>query len=167
MEKVLLAIDGITPDQKVFQYAVELCKRIKADLNIFQIVNPANYKEYLKELRKSTKRAGKYMESTMAAVAFAEAGEHETALDIMAEASKNTKRLFPELEKTGVHYKYYIKSGDSDKEIIDYVDSHRNVVLAIYDASAFMGRLKNRKKRNIEPARIKEKLSIPLIVVNR
>lgn len=161
-----MAIDGITPDQKVFQYAIELCKRIKADLNIFQIVNPVNYKEYLKELRKSTKQAGKYMESTMAAVAFAEAGEHETALDIMAEASKNTGRLLPEVEKAGVQCKYFIKSGDSDKEIIDYVDTHRDVVLAIYDASVSMKRLKGRKKKTVRPLKIKEKLPIPMVVVN-
>ena len=32
MQKVLLAIDGIHPDHKVFDYAVQLCKRIKAEL---------------------------------------------------------------------------------------------------------------------------------------
>ena len=38
MEKVLLAIDGIYPNRKILEYAVDLCKRIKAELNILQVI---------------------------------------------------------------------------------------------------------------------------------
>ena len=89
MKKVLLAIDGITPDQKVFQYAIQFCKRIKAELNVFQIINPRNLSEYLKNVRKGAKSAGDYFSNTMVAVTFAEAGEHETAQEIMSAALEN------------------------------------------------------------------------------
>ena len=56
MKKILLAVDGISPDPKAFRYAVELCKRIKAELNVFQIIDPGKYSEYLKKMRKGTGR---------------------------------------------------------------------------------------------------------------
>ncbi|MBW2197633.1 MAG: universal stress protein, partial [Deltaproteobacteria bacterium] len=52
MEKVLLAIDGMTPDRKAFRYAIALCKRIRAELSIFQIIRPQYYREYKKKIRK-------------------------------------------------------------------------------------------------------------------
>ena len=72
MQKVLLAIDGINPDRKVFEYAVQLCQRIKADLSVFQVINPRRYKEYLKTIRKRADNARKYIEGAMVAATFAE-----------------------------------------------------------------------------------------------
>ncbi len=34
MEKILLAIDGIAPDRSTFSYAVALCKRMRAGLDV-------------------------------------------------------------------------------------------------------------------------------------
>ena len=119
MKKVLLAIDGITPDQKVFHYAIQLCKRIKAELNVFQIINPRNYSEYLKKIRKGADNTRSYFESSMVAATFDEAGEHGTAGEIMSAALKNYNRLLPESEKEGVQCHFSIKSGSPEKEIID------------------------------------------------
>ena len=135
MKKVLLAIDGMTPDQKAFRYAVSLCKRIRAELNIFQIIRPRYYRKYMKKVRNKASLARKFMEGSMVAATFAEAGEHETALDMMAEVSKEIRRLLQESEEAGVHCHFSIKSGNSEKEIVDYVNDHRNVVLTIYDVS--------------------------------
>ncbi len=88
MEKVLLAVDGIDHDRIVFNYAIELCKRIKAELNVFQIIRPKNYSKYIKKIRQQADLARTYIEGSMVAATFAEAGEHETAIDIMAEASE-------------------------------------------------------------------------------
>ncbi|MBW1753639.1 MAG: universal stress protein [Deltaproteobacteria bacterium] len=167
MKKVLLAIDGITPDQKVFQYAIQFCKRIKAELNVFQIINPRNLSEYLKNVRKGAKSAGGYFSSTMVAATFAEAGEHETAHEIMSAAKENYNRLLSETDKEGVPCHYSMKSGAPDKEIINYVNAHRNIVVAIYDEA----RHKNDKpkiirKKKTTPGRIRQKLAIPLVVIN-
>jgi len=167
MKKVLLVIDGITPDKKVFRYAIQLCKRIKAELNVFQIINPRNYGEYLKKVRKGAGHARGYIESSMVAATFAEAGEHETAKEIMSVALRNINLLLPESEKEGVQCHFTIKPGAPDKEIINYVNTHRDVVLTIYDSSrkdhdetSFTS-----KKRAVS-RQIKQKLSVPLLVVH-
>lgn len=165
MKKVLLAIDGIAPDQNVFRYAIELCKRIKAELNVFQVINPQNFSEYLKKVRQSAGAARSYFASTMMAATFAEAGEHETAEEIMAVALKNYKRLLPESEKEGVQCHFSMKSGAPDKEIVDYVNAHRDIVVAIYDA-AKQENAKPKQKKKTTVGRIKHKLAVPLVVVN-
>ena len=79
--------------------------------------------------------ARKFVEGSMMAATFAEAGEHETAVDILTKASKQIKHLSQESAKAGVHCHFTIKSGNPEKEVIDYVNDHRNVVLTIYDVS--------------------------------
>ncbi len=160
MQKVLLAIDGINPDRRVFDYAVQLCKRIKAELSVFQIINPRRYKEYLKTVRKRADNARKYIEGAMVAVTFAETGEHETAREIMSKALENINRLLPESEKAGVQCHFAVKTGNPAKEIINYVNAHRDVVLTIYDSS-----FEDRDGTQGVPGKIKQKLAVPLVVV--
>jgi hypothetical protein len=103
----------------------------------------------------------------MAAAAFAEAGEHESAKEIMSEASELIKRLLSESQKQGVHCHFSMKRGSPEKEIIDYVNHHRDVVLTIYNSSAEdverTGILSKKKKAITS---IKEKLVVPLVVAN-
>jgi len=167
MKKVLLAIDGISPDRKVFQYAIQFCKRIKAELNVFQIINPRNYSEYLKKVRKSAGSARSYFASGMLAVTFAESGEHETAQEIMTAAQKSYNRLLTESEKEGVQCHFSMKSGAPDKEIVDYVNTNRDVVVAIYDAAMHENEEpKIAQKKKTTPGRIRNRLAVPLVVIN-
>lgn len=167
MEKVLLAIDGATPDQKAFRYAIALCKQIKAELSIFQIIRPQYYREYIKKIRNKALLARKYVESSMVAATFAEAGEHETALDIVAEASKQIEHLLAESKKEGVHCHFSIKSGNPEKEIINYVNDHRDVVLTIFDASdQDVNRSVNVSQKKNALAKIKKDLPVPLVTVH-
>jgi hypothetical protein len=167
MKKVLLAIDGITPDLKTFRYAVELCKRIKAELKVFQIIRPQNYKKYLKEMRQKTNYARMFIQGSMVAAAFAEAGEHESAKEIMVETSEQIKRLLSESQNQGVQCHFSMKQGSPEKEIIDYVNYHRDVVLTIYnpsDEDVDTKSVSSKKKNAITS--IKEKLSVPLVIAN-
>jgi nucleotide-binding universal stress UspA family protein len=165
MKQVLLTIDGMTPDQKAFHYAVSLCKRIRAELSIFQIIRPRYYRKSIEKIRKNAFLAKKFMEGSMVAATFAEAGEHETALDIMAEASKEIKHLLSESEKSGVHCHFSIKSGDPEKEIVEYVNDHRDVILTIYDAFDGNGTVDISEKKSTL-AKIKRNLSVPLVTVH-
>jgi nucleotide-binding universal stress UspA family protein len=166
MEKVLLAIDGMTPDRKAFRYAVALCKRIRAELSIFQIIRPQYYQEYKKKIRKKGLLARKFVEGSMVAATFAEAGEHETALDIMVEVSKEMKHLLSESERSGVHCHFSIKSGNPEKEIVNYINDHRNVVLTIYDVSdQDVSQTANISSEKNALARIRKDLSVPLVTV--
>ena len=164
MEKVLLAIDGMTPDRKVFRYAVALCKRIRAELSIFQIIRPQYFQEYKKGIRKKGLLVRKFFEGSMVAATFAEAGEPETALDIMGEATKEIRRLLEESEDAGVQCHFSIRSGNPEKEIVNYVNDHRNVVLTIYD-TADQGANPNDHISEAEHvlAKIKKNLSVPLV----
>ena len=167
MEKVLLAIDGMTPDRKAFRYAIALCKRIRAELSIFQIIRPQYYREYKKKIRKKGLFVRKFVEGSMVAATFAEAGEHETALDIMAEVSKEIRRLLQESEEAGVHCHFSITSGNPEKEIVNYVNDHRNVVLTIYDVSDHdVNEANNISKKKISLAKITKGLSVPLVTVH-
>ncbi|MGD2029891.1 MAG: universal stress protein [Desulfobacterales bacterium] len=167
MKKVLLAIDGITPDSKTFRYAVELCKRMKAELKVFQIIRPQNYSKYLKEIRQKTDYARMFFQGSMVAAAFAEAGEHESAKEIMAQASEQIQRLMSESENQGVQCHFSMKQGSPEREIVDYVNLHRDVVLTIYNSSDEDVDTKSvsSKKKNAITS-IKEKLSVPLVVAN-
>jgi nucleotide-binding universal stress UspA family protein len=167
MEKVLLAIDGMSPDRKVFCHAVQLCKRIKAELNVLQVIRPGNYSEYLKKVKGRTNQARRYIEGSLLAATFAEAGEHETAKEILAEASKNINQLLPESEKAGIPYSLTMKAGNPNKEIINYVKEHRDVVLTIYDTP---GEDCNKpgvtRKKKTAPREITRALSIPVVIIN-
>lgn len=165
MKKILLTIDGMTGDQKVFHYAISLCKRISAELSIFQVIRPQYYRKYIKKIRKNAMIAQKVLESTMAAATFAEAGEHETALDMMAEGSEQVEHLLKESEKAGVHCRFSIRSGNPEKEIVDYVNDHRDVILTIYDASGDSGAADIFEKKTTL-ANIKRSLSVPVVTVH-
>jgi nucleotide-binding universal stress UspA family protein len=167
MEKVLLAIDGMSPDRKVFSHAVQLCKRIKAELNVLQVIRPGNYSAYLKKVRGKTNQARRYIEGSLLAATFAEAGEHETAKEMMAEALKNISQLLPESEKAGIPCSLTMKAGNPSKEIINYVKEHRDVVLTIYDTPGEEGDKPGvTRKKKTAPRKITRALSIPVVIIN-
>jgi hypothetical protein len=60
-----------------------------------------------------------------------------------------------------------MKRGNPEKEIVDFVNLHRDVVLAIYNSSAEDVDTKSvsSKKKNAITS-IKEKLAVPLVVAN-
>ncbi len=117
-------------------------------------------------IKQKLSRAGDKMDKYQEAITFAEAGEHETALDITAEASMEIRRLLQESEKVGIRCHFSIKSGNPEKEIINYVNDHRNVVLTIYDVSdqGADQNTNNSKKKN-SLAKITKRLSVPLVTV--
>ncbi len=165
MKTVLFTIDGVTPDQKAFEYAVSLCKRIKAELSIFQVIRPRYYRKYLKKIRNNALLAKTIVESAMVAATFAEAGEHETAVDIITASSKQIEHLMQESEKAGVHCHFAITSGNPEKEIVNYVNGHRDVILTIYDVFGGGGTADRAEKKNTL-AKIKRDLSVPLVTVH-
>jgi nucleotide-binding universal stress UspA family protein len=166
MQTVLLAVDGIKPTEKAFRYAVELCQRLCADLRVVQVIRPGQYKEYLKKVRKGTHRAKRYIENFMMAATFAEAGEHEMANEIMSLARMNIKQLLPESKRAGISCHLTMASGRPGKEIIRYVNEHRDVVLTIYDTAVEENSACGISAEEGDgPLEIKQHLSIPLVVM--
>ena len=165
MKKILLAIEGTAPDRGTFSYAVALCKRMRAGLEILQILSPRTYKNYLEKVKQGARHAKNAFEDAMVAVTFAEAGQHDIVEQMRIQACDNLDRLIPQPERDGLEYHLTLKPGIPDDEIVRYVSDHRDVVLTIYDASGAKDEQQclPAKKRN-KIAAIAQKLPIPLVL---
>jgi nucleotide-binding universal stress UspA family protein len=136
MRKILLAINGVKPNRKVFSYAVQLCKRLKAELLVLQVVDPGGDEGPVGLIGRKTRQARKILESSLTAATFAEAGEHETAREMMIQARKEINDLLPETAKAGIQCHFTMKAGPPDREIVRYTRRHRDIVLTVYDGTA-------------------------------
>ena len=165
MKKILLAIEGVAPDRGTFNYAVALCKRMRAGLEILQILSPRTCKNYLEKVKKGARHAKNAFEDAMVAVTFAEAGQHDIFERMKIQAHKNLDHLRPQPEGDDIEYHLMLKPGNPEDEIVRYVCDHRDVVLTIYDASGVKGEQEclSEKKRNKIPA-IAQKLPTPLVL---
>jgi hypothetical protein len=166
VEKVLLAIEGVAPRHRVFRYAAELCSRIKAELSILQVIRlGSGVRVRLKGLQDKASRARRSMEDSMSAVAFAEAGQHEAAMELSSRATENLSPLVTQAEKEGVPCHVTLRTGEPGKEIIRYLKVHRDVVVTVYDMD-MEGEtpLPSRPKRCAVPAGIMAEMPVPLVV---
>lgn len=164
MKKILLAISGISPRLSAFHYTTELCTRMKADLSILQIVKSRVSKNNLRRLRDKADLLRRHLEDTMAAAAFAEAGEVEAAQDILDQAKQNLDPLLTEAEEAGINYHVTLKTGEPAKEIIQYLKGHRDVVLTVYDTGP-KKESPSRKKRFSDPDGIAGQSPVPVVMV--
>lgn len=166
MEKILLAIDGLAPDNRIFNYALSLCKRMRAGLEILQILGPQSCKKYLKKVKQSARHTSGLFEDAMVAATFAEAGQPEMAEQLRNRAFEKLNRLIPKGEKDNIEYHLTLKSGNPDEEIVRYVNDHRNVILTIYNPAAATDQPEHASGANKDTVRqISKKLSTPLVVI--
>jgi hypothetical protein len=135
MRKILLAINGIQPNRRVFSYTVQLCKRLKAELLVLQVVDTGGHGGRLGGIGRKARRAMKFLEDSMSAAAFAEAGEHETAHAMMVQARKQINDLLPETASAGIQCHFTMKAGAAEREIVRYARRHRDIVLTVYDSA--------------------------------
>jgi nucleotide-binding universal stress UspA family protein len=167
MNKVLLAIDGTTHSPKGFQYALQLCQWVKAEMEILQVVSPQKFRSYLDKVQKGADNARRYFESSFAAAAFAEAGEHETAEHILADAKKETESLLSESKEAGIQCHLTFKTGNPKEEIADYVKKHREIILTIYDEDSEEPGTAEGASPKSTYRRMLNKLKVPLVVIHR
>ena len=165
MKTILLAIEGVAPDRGTFDYAVTLCRRMRAGLDILQILSPASCRSYLAKVKKSARNARSAFEDAMVAVTYAEAGRHDIVEQMKTQAYHNLDRLIPQPERDDIQCHLTLKPGNPDDEIVRYVHDHRNVVLTIYDACGS----KDAHNRRSDPNKtgipaIARKLPIPLVL---
>lgn len=124
MKKILLVIDGVTPDKRTFRYAVQLCKEINAELNVLQIIRQ----------KKPVSCRLCVCQKTGPADVQAGNGGYETSGIESSSASERIRRFLPESEYEGVRCRVIVKSGNPDQEIVNYIDTHWDVVIAVYDS---------------------------------
>jgi nucleotide-binding universal stress UspA family protein len=164
MRKILLAINGVKPSRKVFRYAVQLCKRLKAELIVLQVLDTGGGTGPMGLIGRKARHARKMLETSLTAATFAEAGEHETAQDVMIEARKQINELLPETAKAGIQCHFTMKAGPPDREIVRYTRRHRDIVLTVYDGSATDIREERKVSGRKDVAGIiRRRLAIPVV----
>lgn len=161
MRKILLAINGIQPNRRVFSYAVKLCKQLKAELLVLQVVDTGGR---LGVIGRKARWAMKILEDSMSAAAFAEAGEHETAHAMLVQARKQINDLLPETASAGIQCHFTMKAGAPEREIIRYARRHRDIVLTVYDSAASDSQEKGRihEARDVAEV-IRQQLEVPVV----
>lgn len=162
MKTVLLVIDGMAPRRNIFDYALQFCQRIKAELSILQIVDTR--RDCMEKVRKKAGMARNYFERAMMATTFAEANAPEIAEAILFRARDNTRKVLPEIAKPGTLSGYALLSGDIRKEAVDYVRKHRDVVVAILDTPKEEGHCEGEEERETVSAAITRQIAVPLVV---
>jgi len=164
MRKILLAINGIQPNRRVFSYAVKLCKQLEAELLVLQVVDTGGHGGRLGVIGRKARWAMKILEDSMSAAAFAEAGEHETAHAMMVEARKKINDLLPETASAGIQCHFTMKAGAPEREIVRYARRHRDIVLTVYDRAASDSQEEGRlhQERDVAEA-IRQQLEVPVV----
>ena len=93
MRTVLLAVEGTIPEREILGCAVGLCRRMRAELRVLHILDPGLWKSHGKRLAKQISRGRTLLEASMAAAAFAEAGEHDKAREYMGVKESSSPSL--------------------------------------------------------------------------
>ena len=133
MKTILLAVDGMTPDKKALDYALAICKPVRAGLDVLQIIRPKGLSAGLGRFEKQVHRARHAFENAMVTATYAEAGTPELAGILERKAARTFKRLLPPHPNTAVDYHCMVSGEDPDRLLMQYVDEHRSIIMAIYD----------------------------------
>jgi len=132
MGKILLVIDHSDPDEKSFKYAIQLCQSIHSDLSILYII-----------------------QGMPKAEAHSEQNTH-------AYVNEDIVRLIAESSELGIQCTLTVKFGPPDSEVVHYVESHRDIILAVYDRMETKKILHNNKEDKL----LARDLLIPIVRVN-
>ena len=164
MKKVLLAIDGLRPARYLFSYSLQFCRRMRAELVILQIVNPAACRNFLKGFKFRLDKAQHILENTMTAATMAEAGEAELAREYLEAGRQNIEKHFPEDKSMEVACRLEQKVGDPEQEIYAYLEKHPEIVMAIFDSDRTAKQRDSAKHGRHLWERVPSELGIPLVM---
>lgn len=162
MKQILLAINGDIPTKTVFRYSVDLCNRIRAELNILQFIQNGNLTRRLANTHKKVGRLGKFLEDSFAGVAFAEEGAFSMADEMVSGISDPLRKLIRN-NQTGVPVKVALSHGRLETELSNYIERHQDIVLAIFDPATDVQKHPRQYLSTME--QIKRKLCVPLVIV--
>jgi hypothetical protein len=162
MKTILLAVDGMRPNEQTLAYALNLCSPIQAGLDILQIIRPQG----MSRLKAKIYQARNRFEDAMVMATYAQAGVPELVESLEAKARRNVKRLIPEDIQTAVDYHCVVTGDHPDTVLKHYLDEHRGVILAIYDSIRFGAKTAAAHLAQRQAiTRLLDKWSIPLVFV--
>jgi hypothetical protein len=102
---VLLVIEGENPDPTAFSYAVNLCKRTSAELDILQVIQIS-----------------------------AKGEDYELLSQKMANSSRRLVDLVRQLEQTAVPFKVTMRLGEPASKLVNYAKRHKEVAMVVLDS---------------------------------
>lgn len=165
MKKVLLATEGLSPSARALKYGIQFCRWIKAELHVLQVFTSEGSARHFRKLKEGAKGARRYVEDSMLAVTFAEAGEHETAKDLMTQTGEAQGHCPAPEGQASVPCRVTVRYGRPDQEIIEYVRNDPGVVLTICDIPEAEVRQDRPLGSEDNPfERLEKELPVPLVV---
>lgn len=167
MKTVLYATDHMTPDRKALDYALVLCRRMTAGLEVLHILQmPTSPGNSGNRRRNPIQPASDGFARGRVTVTVAEAGAHDPSEALKAAAYNQFKELLPGHPDTRIDYRCVVTGEPTGTIIERYVHNHRHIVLTVFDPRLHRDPSESRKKEN-RPAGMQAmpKLSIPLVLM--
>lgn len=166
MGTVLLAVNGSNPSPDALEYALDLGRRLKADLRILQIVQSREIHILLRRIKDGACKARNFFENNMIAVTFAEEGDFDSARLFVEKAEQNLQDILPPHDQTEIHSELIMSAGKTDQVIINYVRENKGIVAAVYDPNGATEKPEKYARRiKREAQSLSKKLPIPIVVV--
>lgn len=165
MKTILLAVEGQSLDRKVLGYAMNLCKPVRAGLDVLQIIRSGGRRKGFGGLRQRIARAHAAFDNAMVAATYAEAGVPELSETIRRQAMEKIRKLQPSAMDTVIDYHCVVTGENPDSVVMRYVEEHRNLVMAIYDTIRTKGKGAANSAAAPIASGLLHRLSIPLVFV--
>lgn len=144
MKKILLAINGINFRHSPFLYTLQFCHLMMTELFILQVIDPKYFRDLIKNLKNKTRLTQQYLENTMSAAALSESGNQDLVCRFLQEGKANIEQSIPFRFRHEVYFTLQQRIGNVRKEILDFLEAHSDIALAVYD-----GPQKSDIKKNI------------------
>lgn len=133
---VLLVVEGEAPDASAFSYALNLCTRMNAELDILQVIEISG-----------------------------KADDYELLSHKMAHGSRNLVDLVRQLEQTNIPFKVTMRLGEPGSKLFNYAKRHKDVAMVILDSPRARTASSRNDAWAKWVKDVSRQLSIPLIAV--
>ena len=135
-QTVLLVIEGETPDEGTFSYAMRLCQRIAGEIDILQIIDRAD-----------------------------DSDDYDLLSRRMSLGSTHMVTLMQRLERENVPFKITIRIGDLNQKLFNYAKRHKDVAVVVLDSPKAKAAPKRGRGWSGLAESLSRELSIPLVTV--
>ncbi len=135
-QTVLLVIEGETPDEGTFNYAIKLCQRIEAEIDILQIIDRND-----------------------------NSNDYDLLSRRMSLGSTHIVNLLQRLERENIPFKITIRIGDVNQKLFNYAKRHKDVAVVVLDSPRAKAAPKSDRGWSGLAESLSRQLSIPLVTV--
>ena len=136
LQTVLLVIEGETPDEDTFNYAVRLCQRMEAEIDILQIIDRND-----------------------------NSNDYDLLSRRMSLGSTHIVTLLQRLERENIPFKITIRIGDVNQKLFNYAKRHKDVAVVVLDSPKMKAAPKRDGGWSGLAESLSRQLSIPLVTV--